>query len=221
MFVGIRGPIAAGKSTLTTNLRSILTLVNYTSAVIPFATGIKYIVSLHDDPNRLDKIHMYLIELGYPLQVAAGVSLKMNDAFNLYPVVTGIKPRRLMQYIGTEIGRELDPDIWVKAVKKEAKNQLTTSFYFMDDLRFPNEQDFVDVSIAIDITTEYSQKLYELRKSFFPEEYFFSNHASEQSVLPYATYSIELEDTMRTSALIALAQYLRMKYIQTRKYTFN
>lgn len=55
----------------------------------------------------------------------------------------GVTPRRLMQTLGTEWGRELiDPDIWVKALDLHIR-QSDREFFVVSDVRFPNEVQWV------------------------------------------------------------------------------
>jgi len=50
------------------------------------------------------------------------------------------KGRRLLQVIGTEAGREYDPDIWVKYMLKAIRDlPIDPSVVVIDDWRFPNE----------------------------------------------------------------------------------
>lgn len=48
--------------------------------------------------------------------------------------------RRLMQMLGTEVGRNLfDPDIWVKLAKRQLESTLSVGDVVVTDVRFPNE----------------------------------------------------------------------------------
>lgn len=48
--------------------------------------------------------------------------------------------RRLMQVIGTEVGRNLfDPDIWVKLAERKLTSTLSVGNTVITDVRFPNE----------------------------------------------------------------------------------
>lgn len=47
---------------------------------------------------------------------------------------------RLMQILGTEVGRNLfDPDIWVKLAKRQLESMLSVGDVVVTDVRFPNE----------------------------------------------------------------------------------
>ncbi len=48
--------------------------------------------------------------------------------------------RRLMQIMGTEVGRNLfDPDLWVKLAKRKLESTLSVGDVVVTDIRFPNE----------------------------------------------------------------------------------
>lgn len=48
--------------------------------------------------------------------------------------------RRLMQTMGTEVGRNLfDPDVWVKLAKRKLESTLSVGDVVVTDIRFPNE----------------------------------------------------------------------------------
>ena len=47
------------------------------------------------------------------------------------------KDRKFLQFIGTEWGREQDPDLWIKLLLE--RTQDTDTNYFLSDIRFPNE----------------------------------------------------------------------------------
>lgn len=48
--------------------------------------------------------------------------------------------RRLMQILGTEVGRNvLDPDLWVRLAKRKLESTLSVGDVVVTDVRFPNE----------------------------------------------------------------------------------
>ncbi|ALJ97673.1 hypothetical protein [Acinetobacter phage IME-200] len=54
---------------------------------------------------------------------------------------TWMSPRKFQQLLGTEVGREIDPDIWVNYLKNQDRNLI------IPDVRFGNED--VDFNILI------------------------------------------------------------------------
>lgn len=90
-----------------------------------------------------------VIPFAYPLKKAA-VDLGWNGKKDE-------NGRRLLQLLGTEIGREcIDKDIWVN--KWEATRQYEKSegsdIIIADDMRFPNEMDHVQYLRGITISIE-------------------------------------------------------------------
>lgn len=51
--------------------------------------------------------------------------------------------REVMQQIGTEVFRRMDPDIWVNALFREAARYSPLDTLYIDDVRFPNEAEAI------------------------------------------------------------------------------
>lgn len=58
----------------------------------------------------------------------------------------GVSPRKVMQFIGTDVFREIDPDFWVKRTIREMKSDVD---YICSDVRFQNEADCFDIIVKI------------------------------------------------------------------------
>lgn len=194
-FVGISGPIASGKSTLAKQLSAEF---NH-SAIIPFAAGVKYLASLYNNPSALYEIAGYFTTLHISNDVAMKAAWMIMDAYRKYPTEDGRKNRQLLQYIGTEVGREfIHKDIWIKDMEWRSFTHPDPylDIVFCDDVRFLNESEFVNVHIAIDV--ESSSELtarYIQRIQTFPKEYTYSNHASEQQQLSFPDFCVPIEFT--------------------------
>jgi len=56
-------------------------------------------------------------------------------------------PRAVLQFLGTEIGRQLDPNIWVKSLQRRLESYYTGAggpfSFVITDVRFPNEAEVV------------------------------------------------------------------------------
>ena len=50
----------------------------------------------------------------------------------------GRTPRQLLQLLGTEVGRQIDPDVWVKAWARQVEREAWANVV-ADDVRFDNE----------------------------------------------------------------------------------
>lgn len=73
---------------------------------------------------------------------ASRYTLRPDGSYDRFPVYLTTR-RSILQYIGTNVFRALDPDVWVKAAIREADEIAThceVSFFVSTDCRFPNEQ---------------------------------------------------------------------------------
>lgn len=81
-----------------------------------------------------------IIGFADPLKAAATAMLggvnATSDAFKTTEVMPGITGRELLQVLGTEIVRQLDPDFWVILGMRRVRACEFTIFH---DVRFPNE----------------------------------------------------------------------------------
>lgn len=196
-LIGISGPIGSGKSTLAQGMIAILKLMNRPSVIIPFASGLKELGALYNDPYRSNKAFDYFYDMSKSTKIASRATQKLLEAFREFPVQDGIKPRKLYQYIGTEIGRDIvAKDIWIQDVIRRAKALPNPPhFVIADDLRFVNESQAVDIHVHITMDTPLSKALYAARKALLPAEYFFNDHPSEKEQLLFANYTLELSYT--------------------------
>lgn len=56
-----------------------------------------------------------------------------------------VENRHILQYVGTDLGRTNNPDVWVNCVKEIVKAlQTECDFVLIPDCRFPNELDWSD-----------------------------------------------------------------------------
>jgi len=183
-FIGISGPIASGKTALGSRIKTILEASGYITAIIPFAKGVKYLASLENVEDRSYMLEFFLKEIGAD-NIDRGIA-ELNKAFEMYPTTKNEKNRKLLQYIGSEVGREtLGKDTWINAVKLYAKNSIwPLEFVISDDMRFINESQFVDFHVAIDTdsTPEYVE-CYKKQCEQFDAAYLYSDHVSEKERL--------------------------------------
>ena len=81
--------------------------------------------------------------------------------------------RRLMQVLGTEVGRNLfDPDLWVRLAKRKLESTLSVGDVVVTDVRFPNEARLVRGYGGILVRVE--------RPGFGPINEHVSDRASER-----------------------------------------
>lgn len=57
----------------------------------------------------------------------------------------GKSPRLVMQLFGTEVGRQIDVEVWVKSLQLRVQQGLASGHvkYVVTDVRFPNERDMI------------------------------------------------------------------------------
>lgn len=207
IHIGISGPIAVGKSTLSQGLVDVLAVMGKTAVVIPFASGLKYLASLRRSPDALVLCFDYMRDLGYDEDCALRASLRLLQAFYLYPA-TNEKPRKLYQYIGTELGRNtVSSNIWIHDVQKRIRTLPNTpDVVISDDLRFENESRAVDFHIALTVNTQYGQDIYAARIKKYSPDYIHSDHVSEQNahILKPPHFTLEIDYTV--SMLLDIAR---------------
>ena len=207
MHIGISGPIASGKSTLAKSLVAVFEVMDIKARIVPFAEDLKWMVGLYGKDTMLQDLRVFFRRLNYPEDVISHAMLNVLHAMIMYPPVDGVKPRKLLQYIGTEVGRDVvDEDLWVSAVQQRIKGDSINQYFISDDLRFPNEAEAVDyhVQIVVDSDDGLSAKAYEARKAMYPPQYFASDHQSEQEQLPLPNYSLPANFT--TVEVVRLAK---------------
>lgn len=97
-----------------------------------------------------------LAEYGYarrafadPLKAACKIMFQLTDeqlyglnAKEIQDVRWGLSPRQILQRLGTDVCREIDPDVWIKNFKY-AYNSSPGQVIVVDDVRFPNEADAI------------------------------------------------------------------------------
>lgn len=180
VHIGISGAIAAGKSTLSAGLAALYTTMNIQTEVIPFASGLKYLAGLYTDPNKKAKAYDYFRTLGVDAADAMLAAGRLIRAFTLFPTEEGVKNRKLLQYIGTELGRDsIAKDIWIKDVKQRLV-KINPAIVISDDVRFINESETIDIHVAIIAVTPKAKDIYAQRLSLLPVGYVHNDHPSEQ-----------------------------------------
>lgn len=117
IVVGFTGVAGAGKDTAAQVLKEISPMMNWN--VRSFADPIKQMLVV-----GLGLTHSQLNDRGLKEQPI--------ELFN-------VSPRHLMQQLGTEWGRSIDPDMWVKVMRIRCMIGNT----LIPDVRFPNEASMV------------------------------------------------------------------------------
>lgn len=181
MLVGISGPIASGKTTLATKLSH-----NLNGEVGSFASNLKQLCSLQQEQADFWRVYDLLRDWHICKEDAGDLTDQVFDAFICYPTIDGIKNRRLLQVVGTDIFRAYKENFWIDLFLQQNKNK---PLVFVDDVRFDNEVDILDFHIRID--TNKFPLYYEINKSHFSLTY-FGQHSSENGITKPANYIIDV-----------------------------
>src|SRR5689334_18835862 len=184
IHIGISGKIAAGKSTLAKSLKQIAMESGYACEIIPFATGVREVAALeeYNDIERRARITNLFYSWGYDYNLSLGAAELVDAYMRQYPSEEGKKNRRLLQSIGTEVGRNnVDRDIWIRRIQLLFRRDV--DFVISDDLRFDNEAMAVDVHVGIDVQATFDgYQQWNERIGKFGADYTFSAHASETAL---------------------------------------
>jgi len=134
----------------------------------------------------------------YFQQKHSGIILKFADP--LYEMsaacfkIAGIEPfkhRGMLQYLGTEVFRAIDPNIWVNLLLKKLDNPSLTNIY-CTDMRFANEEEALRGAGFIIVKLEAPQESLTERGAAL------TTHESERFMLSYkdADYTIINDGTL-------------------------
>jgi uridine kinase len=97
------------------------------------------------------------------------------------------KDRKLLQFLGTDWGRDKDPDLWINLWRKKVRTYMLANtpqnrrVVLCDDLRFDNEAKQIKDMGGVIINVEASD---EVRKARAPESFSGVTHASENGIDP-------------------------------------
>jgi len=120
MLIGLTGLSGSGKDTVADYLVS-----NHNFFKLTFAKPI------HD-------LILALLDWEYEYEFLTEIK---NEP---HPNLFGKTPRELMQFIGTEWGRDMvHPDLWLRRVQTLKKDLTNMTHFVISDVRFENEADWV------------------------------------------------------------------------------
>lgn len=145
MRIAISGKMGSGKSTAAQILQEL-----YGFEIVSLATPLRYLAELAK-ADKTVKEYTANQTVGYPIALAYMQKLFEDPdnaiaAFQRYQALcyecaeelkSEAKPRNFLQRLGTEVGRAIEPDVWVRELLK--KTSFATVNIVCDDLRFLNE----------------------------------------------------------------------------------
>lgn len=142
--IALAGAFASGK---TTAADFIMDTCDHHS-LLGFATPLYELASFHvmerfDQEGFLQKwIQDNLIGIGLCAVDLEDFYFRVLATFEKTPVVEG-KNRTLLQRLGTEVGRAVDPELWVRLFRRNVSKteMLVGGGIINDNLRFENEYD--------------------------------------------------------------------------------
>ena len=125
-LIGISGKMGCGKSTLAEKLRAMLKGGHRRS----FAALLKEeVAERFDIPRERLDTHKEQWIMRDAFRMTAGMNKDMTI-------------RELLQWYGTDVGWKLNPNHWVDLMDKALRHS-TVNIAIIDDVRFPNEADFI------------------------------------------------------------------------------
>lgn len=146
MIIALSGKSRVGKDTTAVILKDLL---GEDCQCIAYADYLKEII-MNCFGLSLEEVYGSLKEEcieGLPIRTRSGNIISHNWT-----------PRKLLQYLGTDIFRTIDPDCWLNVVKNKVLREKQFSNYIITDSRFPNEISWVLEAGGIHIRIDRANK---------------------------------------------------------------
>ena len=153
MIIGITGKAQSGKDTAC-RIVQLINTVDYDCACLE-GEGEKYILDNVDNILPITCMwekHAFADKLKECASTILGVprfmfeSGEFKESFTSLPLSNKegepMTNREFLQYFGTEVGRSIDKDLWIKALMY-SYGRDKESHWIVPDVRFPNEADAI------------------------------------------------------------------------------
>lgn len=153
MIIGITGKAQSGKDTAC-RIVQLINTVDYDCACLE-GEGEKYILDNADSILPMTCMwekHAFADKLKECASTILGVprfmfeSGEFKESFTSLPLSNKegepMTNREFLQYFGTEVGRSIDKDLWIKALMY-SYGRDKESHWIVPDVRFPNEADAI------------------------------------------------------------------------------
>jgi len=204
-FIAVSGKIGSGKDTVAPLVISSLGINPDDSIQEFFARPLK---SEIDQVIKIVRSHLNIEKAVFvvskEMKVPYAKSLKTvafiheevskDHSLTAYSRTSGI--RRALQYWGTEVRREQDPDYWVKRAMKSVYHELALGkSVYITDARFPNEliaaSNALGKTIRLDVSYEEQSRRIKNRDGISVSEE-AKNHPSETSLDDYENFDVRV-----------------------------
>lgn len=136
MIISMCGKARSGKDTSAVMLRSMFDFKGVSLDLISYARELKEKVKYDFDMTD-NQVYGDLKEVPDDRYIKDVVALSGTGGQEKH--TSYWTPRELLQYFGTDVYRKIDPNIWVRLLRK--KLDLNKN-YIITDARFPNELDW-------------------------------------------------------------------------------
>lgn len=178
-IVGIIGKKGSGKDTIADYLTN-----NHNFVKLSFA-------------NHLKETCKYL----YPLLTDEHLNDPILKERSLSFLPNNRSPRQLMQYLGTDLCRKLDPEIWINRLKFDVEKIPSSSSIVFSDIRHQNELDFVtDFNIFLPVIIINVERPSDKLKN--------DNHSTENNELDYRFINIVKNDKTKEELYAKIIQLI-------------
>lgn len=188
MIIGIAGRKQCGKNTIS----SIIQVLDIASSKILSSSEVLSLSLLNssffnmDYPESKWKEHSFAhilkecasIILDENIEKFESEEFKNSPSFLTDKEGHSITNRLFLQLLGTEVGRAIDPDIWVKALFNQYNDQEN---WIITDVRFPNEADAIKEKGGLLIKVE--------RDTSYED-----THASEHALDQYDKFDVIIDN---------------------------
>lgn len=205
-WIGISGPIAAGKTTLA---KALVDRCVLPAKLVSFSSGLKLLV--HTVSDNRDKPKDLLIQMVYlflsTYTKKEGTIFLVELANHIVDTILDddLNLRQLYQYIGTDVIRDrLDSSFWINYVQSVNGDNLV---WITDDVRFDNEAASLNFHISIDVTADYDLYMRRLRVQNILKGDGFINHKSERALSVYPDMKVPINYN-----LVELCQQLNRRF---------
>jgi hypothetical protein len=196
-FIGISGKRGTGKSTLAQHLVEYLRVRLPQARInkLSFATTIKQIeeAAHRDQWGVVRSLYAAIAETyaGWPLHVTSEMlAVEAQEVYKRFPRNGDAKNIRFLQFVGTELGRDLlGADVWIHCLLKEA-NRQQLDIAIIDDVRMPNEAAMTNIHLHLDHTLAEAEWRTVCRSmGYDPDDTHASENQEFDEAVPLKPYS--------------------------------